>query len=212
MMSYMGLNMLNRVTGWGQNTLKDQPEVSLDGIVAVVTGPQTEGGKETVRGLALRGARVILASKTEAEDADLELPNVRKIKCDLASFASVREFCRQVEKEERKVDILINNAAAFNTKRELTEDGQELVFQVNHLSHFLLTNLLMDKLKASKAARIINVSSVAHWSASLLPTEALGLTKSCGGYLGGVSVFALSQLSNILFTLELSHKLKGLFF
>ena len=147
----------------------------------------------------------------EAAAKEIGFPNVRVKECDLASFASVREFCRQVEKEERKVDILINNAAAFNTKRELTEDGQELVFQVNHLSHFLLTNLLMDKLKASKAARIINVSSVAHWSASLLPTEALGLTKSCGGYLGGVSVFALSQLSNILFTLELSHKLKGLF-
>ena len=68
-----------------------------------------------------------------------------------------------MDREERKVDILINNATAFNTERELTEDGQELVFQVNHLSHFLLTNLLMDKLKASKAARIINVSSVGHW-------------------------------------------------
>ena len=211
-MSYMGLNMLNRITGWGQVTKNDLHEVSLDGIVAVVTGPHTEGGKETVRGLALRGARVILASKTEAEGVDLELPNVRKIKCDLASFASVREFCRLVDREEEKVDILINNATVFSTKRKLTEDGQELVFQVNHLSHFLLTNLLMDKLKASKAARIINVSSVAHWSASLLPTEALSLTKSSGGYLGGVSIFALSQLSNILFTLELSQKLKGLFF
>ena len=85
------------------------------------------------------------------------------MKCDLASFASVREFCKQVDKEEKKVDILVNNAAAFSTTRVITEDGEEMVFQVNHLSHFLLTNLLMDKMKASKAARIINVSSVGHW-------------------------------------------------
>ena len=100
-----------------------------------------------------------------AEEAanDIGLPNLKVKKCDLASFASVREFCKQVEREEKKVDILINNAAAFDTKRVLTEDGQETVFQVNHLSHFLLTNLLLDKMKAAKAARIINVSSLGHW-------------------------------------------------
>ena len=94
---------------------------------------------------------------------DIGLPNIKVMKCDLASFASVREFCKQVDKEEKKVDILVNNAAAFSTTRVITEDGQEMVFQVNHLSHFLLTNLLMDKMKAAKAARIINVSSLGHW-------------------------------------------------
>ena len=84
-------------------------------------------------------------------------------KCDLASFASVREFCRQINKEERRVDILINNAGMVTMERSLTEDGQEMQFQTNHLSHFLLTNLLLDKLKASKrGGRIINVSSVGH--------------------------------------------------
>ena len=147
----------------------------------------------------------------EAAAKEIGFPNVRVKECDLASFASVREFCRQVEKEERKVDILINNAAAFNTKRELTEDGQELVFQVNHLSHFLLTNLLMDKLKASKAARIINVSSVGHWPVILIPFNDLTFSRCFFtiGYLGGMFVYALSKLANILFTLELSKRLKG---
>ena len=101
--------------------------------------------------------------RAKAAADDIGLPNIKVKKCDLASFASVREFCRQINREERKIDILINNAGMFSTERTLTEDGQETVFQVNHLGHFLLTNLLLDKLKASKAARIINVSSVGHW-------------------------------------------------
>ena len=143
------------------------PDVDLTGSVAVVTGSDTMTGQHTVRGLAERGARVIVAStnleQAEAAAEDISDQNIRVIKCDLSSFASVRKFCRQVVEEEEKVDILINYAETFSTERVLTEDGQETVFQVTHLSLFLLTNLLMDKLKASEAARIINVSSVAHW-------------------------------------------------
>ena len=120
-------------------------------------------GQHTVRGLAERGARVIMASTNLEQAEDISDQNIRVIKCDLSSFASVRKFCRQVVEEEEKVDILINYAESFSTERVLTEDGQETMFQVNHLSLFLLTNLLMDKLKASEAARIINVSSVTHW-------------------------------------------------
>lgn len=98
--------------------------------------------------------------------------NVKVKKCDLASFASVREFCRQINKEERKVDILINNAGMVTMERQLTEDGQEMQFQSNHLGHFLLTNLLLDKLKASKrGGRIINVSSVGHRYSSCFITQ-----------------------------------------
>merc|ERR1719382_1300595 len=89
---------------------------------------------------------------------------VRVKKGDLASFASVRKFCEEINKEERKVDILINNAGMVTMSKQLTEDGQELQFQSNHLGHFLLTNLLLDKLHAAKdGARIVNVSSIAHW-------------------------------------------------
>ena len=166
-MSYFGLaDMLDNVVRRLQGPRTDLvlPEVDLTGRVAVLTGASTVTGQEMVRALARRGAKVIVAArnvedvKATAEDIDL-----RVVKCDLASFTSVREFCRQVEEEEEKVDILINNAVTFSTERVLTEDGQDTVFQVNHLSRFLLTNLLLDKLKASKAARIINVSNVPCW-------------------------------------------------
>ena len=168
-MSYFGLaDMLDNVVRRLQGPRTDLvlPEVDLTGSVAVLTGASTVTGQEMVRALARRGARVIVAARNvedvKAAAEDIDLQNIQVIKCDLASFRSVREFCRQVEEEE-KVDILINNAETFSTERVLTEDGQDTVFQVNHLSRFLLTNLLLDKLKASKAARIINVSNVPCW-------------------------------------------------
>ena len=144
------------------------PDVDLTGKVAIVTGANTGIGKETARGLVERGATVILAcrnvKKGEAAAKEIGGRATRVKELNLASFASVREFCKQINKEEKKVDILINNAGMFTMNRELTEDGQEMQFQSNHLGHFLLTNLLLDKMKAAKAgARIINVSSVAHW-------------------------------------------------
>ena len=144
-----------------------------------------------------------------AEEAanDIGLPNLKVKKCDLASFASVREFCKQVEREEKKVDILINNAGMFSQSRSLTEDGQEACFQVNHLGHFLLTNLLLDKLKAAKAARIINVSSTGHWAVLRFPFDDPTFSKSW--FYNGMSVYAITKLANILFTLELSKRLKG---
>ena len=143
------------------------PNESLKGKVCIVTGANTGIGKETARGLADRGATVILACRSveRGQDAAREIGGfVRVKKCDLASFASVRKFCEEINKEERKVDILINNAGMVTMSRQLTEDGQEMTFQSNHLGHFLLTNLLLGKLQAAKdGARIVNVSSSAHW-------------------------------------------------
>jgi len=208
---------LEGLRNWMQNRDDDfeLPKVDLTGTVAIVTGANRGIGKETAKGLAKMGAKVIIACRnvTKAQEAirEIGLSNIRVIKCDLASFASVRQFCKQVDREEKKVDILINNAAAFNTERVLTEDGQEMVFQVNHLSHFLMTNLLMDKLKASRGARIINVSAVGHWYVSLIPFDDLTFTRGffAVGYVGGMFVYALSKLSNILFTVELAKRLKG---
>ena len=143
------------------------PLVDLAGSVAIVTGSNTGIGKETVRGLVVRGATVIMACRDlqKARQAAQEIgaENIKVRKCDLASFASVRQFCQQIQEEEQKIDILVNNAGVFSMERSLTEDNQDLQFQVNHFGHFLLTNLLIDKLKAAKAGRIINVSSIAHW-------------------------------------------------
>ena len=177
-----------------------------------MTGCNRGIGKETVRGLAKRGAKVIMACRNleaaEAAADEIGLPNIKVKKCDLASFASVREFCRQIVREEKKVDILINNAGMFSQSRSLTEDGQEACFQVNHLGHFLLTNLLLDKLKAAKAARIINVSSVGHWAVLRFPFDDPTFAKSW--FYNGMSVYAITKLANILFTRELAKRLKGL--
>lgn len=205
--------MLEGLRNWSQGRQSDWElsKVDLTGKVAVVTGSNTGIGKETVRGLAERGAKVIMAcrniEKAESAAKDIGLPNIRVKQCDLASFASIREFSRQICREEKKIDILINNAGMFSTERTLTEDGQESVFQVNHLGHFLLTNLLLDKLKASSAARIVNVSSVGHWAVVRFPFDDPTFSKSW--FYNGMSVYAITKLANILFTLELSKRLKG---
>jgi len=189
------------------------PNVDLTGCVAIVTGSNTGIGKETARGLAVRGAKVILACRNveKAEEAAKDIApgsiNVKVKKCDLSSFASVREFCRQINKEERRVDFIINNAGVFVFQRTLTEDGQELQFQTNHLGHFLLTNLLMDKLKASKkGARIINVASVAHRVVFSFPWSDVTMADS---WYNGAHVYGVTKLSNVWFTTELARRLKG---
>jgi len=188
------------------------PEVDLTGCVAIVTGSNTGIGKETARGLVVRGAKVILACRNveKAEEAARDIApgsnNVKVKKCDLSSFASVREFCRQINKEERRIDFLINNAGVALFQRTLTEDGQELQFQTNHLGHFLLTNLLLDKLKASKrGGRIINVSSVAHRVVFSFPWSDLTMANS---WYNGAHVYGVTKLANVWFTTELARRLK----
>ena len=117
-------------------------QINLSGCVAIVTGANTGIGKETARGLHDRGAKVIMACRNieKAEEAAKDIApgsiNLKIKKCDLSSFASVREFCRQIVKEEKKVDILINNAGMVTYERQLTEDGQEMQFQVKSKMFF----------------------------------------------------------------------------
>merc|ERR1719445_223247 len=185
------------------------PSESLQGKVCIVTGANTGIGKETARGLADRGAAVILACRSveRGQEAAREIGGlVRVKKCDLASFASVRKFCEEINKEEKKVDILINNAGMVTMSRQLTEDGQEMQFQSNHLGHFLLTNLLLDKLKAAKeGARIVNVSSVAHWMVLKFPWDDLTWSKS---WYNGWSVYSVTKVANVLFTRHLDQLLR----
>ncbi|CAM1305826.1 Uncharacterised protein g4183 [Pycnogonum litorale] len=185
----------------------------LDGKVAIVTGANTGIGKETARNLLRRGAKVILACRdvrrAEMAAADLRVASdgngsavVKKL--DLASFQSVRDFCKDVLDAEKEIHLLINNAGVALCPELKTEDGNEMQFGVNHLGHFLLTHLLLDRLKESAPARIVTVASRAHEKGKIN----FGNLNLKGEYDYG-EAYCQSKLANVLFTRELNKRLKG---
>jgi len=147
--------------------------VRLDGKVVVITGANTGIGKETARELSRRGTEIVLAcrdvqkAETAAQEITSETKNkVTTLKLDLASLTSVRNAANQLIVQQPKIHILINNAGVMVCPKWQTEDGFEMQFGVNHLGHFLWTLLLLDNIKQSTPARIINLSSVLHSSES----------------------------------------------
>lgn len=184
----------------------------IDGKVAIVTGCNTGIGKETALELARRGGRIYMACRdaTRCEAARLEIiertgnQNVFNRTLDLASLSSVRQFAERFKGEERRLDILINNAGIMATPRKLTVDGFEQQLAVNHLGHFLLTNLLLERLKQSAPSRIITVSSAAHIFGRINKND-LNSEKHYSKFFGA---YAQSKLANILFTRKLSELLK----
>lgn len=183
----------------------------LDGKVVIITGCNTGIGKETALEIAKRGAKVYMACRNydKCEAARKEIikisgnMNVFNRSLDLSSLQSVREFAENFLKEETRLDILINNAGIMATPRKLTPDGYEQQFAVNHLGHFLLTNLLLDLLKASAPSRIVIVSSLAYVIGNF-DKEDMNLEKSYSPY----KAYGRSKLANILFTRKLAHMLK----
>ncbi|XP_071453831.1 retinol dehydrogenase 13-like isoform X2 [Hetaerina americana] len=183
-----------------------------DGKVVIITGSNTGIGKETAREMARRGAKVIMAcrdgNKCEKTREEIVLETKNKYvycrSCDLSSQDSVRKFVERFNKEENRLDILINNAGVMRCPRSLTNEGIEMQLGVNHMGHFLLTNLLLDKLMESAPSRIINVSSVAH-KRGKINKEDLNSEKSYDA----AASYNQSKLANILFTRELAKKLEG---
>ena len=180
----------------------------LDGKTVIITGANTGIGKETALDLAKRGARVILACR-DLDKANTAANEIREAsgnsgilvkKLDLASKNSVREFADGIVKGETKLDILINNAGIMCCPCWKTEDGFDMQFGVNHLGHFLLTNLLIDLLKRSAPSRVVNVSSNAHRGE--IDLDDLNSEKSYSR----VGAYSNSKLANILFTRELSRR------
>ncbi|XP_037874094.1 retinol dehydrogenase 12 [Bombyx mori] len=145
-------------------------KAKLNGKIALVTGGNSGIGLETARDLAARGATVIIASRNE--DKALEAiedivnttgnDNIKYMNLDLAKFKNIRKFAENFNKTYKRLDILVNNAGCAGLKRKLSEDGIDLVMQINYFGPYLLTNLLLDKLIKSKPSRIVNVSSYAH--------------------------------------------------
>lgn len=183
----------------------------MDGKIVLITGSTDGIGKQTALELSRLGATVLLhgrnqerglnalyeiRSQTGHENNDLFI-------ADLSSLTQVRLLAHEVQRKYDRLDILINNAGVFMNKRVLTEDGFETTLAVNHLSHFLLTMLLLDILKKSAPSRIINVSSIAQRNANLEFDNLQGENR-----FGGYEAYALSKLANILFTNELAERLQ----
>ncbi|XP_046875704.1 retinol-DH_like_SDR_c domain-containing protein [Hypomesus transpacificus] len=187
--------------------------VKLHGRTVVITGANTGIGKETARDMANRGARVILACRdmTRAEMAAVEIrqstgnTNVVVRHLDLSSLLSVRRFAREFIASETRLDILINNAGVMMCPKSLTEDGCETQLAVNHLGHFLLTNLLLNMLRSSAPSRVVNVSSIAHQGGKI-HLDDINFEKT--PYDSLVS-YRQSKLANLLFSRELARRNQG---
>jgi NAD(P)-dependent dehydrogenase (short-subunit alcohol dehydrogenase family) len=184
----------------------------LHGKVCLVTGSSSGIGKATARGLASLGATVVLACRDAGRGEAARQEVVRESYnqdvsvglVDLASFESVRSFADDFRQKFSQLDVLVNNAGIYASKRVVTADGFEATFAINHLAHFLLTNLLLDLLKASAPSRIVNVSSEAHSGGHINFNDLQGERK----YSGWKS-YPQSKLANVLFTYELARRLEG---
>ena len=182
----------------------------LDGKLVVVTGANTGIGRETAKGLAARGARVVLAcrnvEKGQEVVAEIEKDggSAEVMMLDLQSFGSVRKFAATLAAKYPKLDILVNNAGVAFQPKQMTEDGQEQVMQVNHLSPFLLTNLLLDMLNAAGKARVINLSSLAHtWAKEGIQWDDLSWQQKP---FDSWKAYAQSKLANVFFTREIARR------
>jgi NAD(P)-dependent dehydrogenase (short-subunit alcohol dehydrogenase family) len=150
--------------------------------------------RDPARGEAAR-AEVVRRSGSE---------KVELLLCDFSSQKATRALADEVRRRVERLDILINNAGSVSPKRQVTEDGIEQTFAVNHLGYFLLTNLLLDLVVAGAPARIVNVSSIGHRQGTL-DFEDLGFER---GY-GIMKAYSRSKLANVLFTTELARRLDG---
>ena len=178
----------------------------------VITGASDGIGLEAASQLAAEGHHVVLVGRSPAkltaavERVRHESPDVpvESFVCDFASFAAVRELAEQLLASYPRIDVLVNNAGTVFDKRTVTEDGNEATFQVNHLSGFLLTELLLDRLVASAPARIVTTSSVGHYRGSM-DFDDLGFER---GY-QIMRAYSRSKLANVLYTRELAGRLEG---
>ena len=189
-------------------------DIKLPGKTVVITGANTGIGKETVRDLYGRGARVIIGSRTvsrgEAARSEIEAAagetggKIEIFQMDLESLASVKSFAEAVNGAVEKIDLLILNAGKMACPRSETQDGFESQLGTNHLGHFLLTDLLLDKVKAAAPSRIVVLSSAAH-EMGKMNFDDLQLKSGYSPW----KAYGQSKLANILFASELGRRLEG---
>jgi NAD(P)-dependent dehydrogenase (short-subunit alcohol dehydrogenase family) len=192
---------------WSESDIPDQ-----SGRVVVVTGANSGIGFEATRALAAKGARVVLACRDPERGSQAEQriraaapqAQVRFLSLDLGSLASIERFCQELTAAESKLDILCNNAGVMMPPLGRTADGFELQFGTNHLGHFALTGRLLDLLRRGENARVVSVSSLAHYWGRINFDD----LNSEKGY-SPTRAYGQSKLANLLFIRELARRLQA---
>ena len=192
-------------------------QAKLDGKTVIITGGNTGIGLETAVDLAKRNARVILACRSveRGERSAVEVrkrsgnDNVAFVQLDLASLDSVRKFTVKILEEEPRIDILINNAGMHSPYVSRTIDGFERHMCVNHLGPFLLTNLLLDRLKEAPSARIVNVSSILYKRCNEFDFNQMNSVDIRRVGKRNNIAYNQTKLANILFTRAFAKRLAG---
>jgi len=188
---------------WDKRNMPD-----LQGKIILVTGGNSGLGYESVKAFAEKGAQVILASRSAGRGEEARVSILRDVPegkievmtLDMADLASVKAFSQEFKKKHDRLDVLMNNAGIMTTPYFRTRDGFEGQMGTNHIGHFALTAHLMDLLKRTKGARVVNVSSNAH-KAGTMDFDNL-LFEEGKGY-SPMKAYGRSKLSNLLFTYEL---------
>ncbi|HEX4533165.1 MAG TPA: SDR family oxidoreductase [Rhizomicrobium sp.] len=183
----------------------------MQGKTVVITGATSGIGEVAADRLALKGARIVFVARDRSRGEET-LKHLNAIApgdhavhyADLSRLSEMKRVAGEIAAAEPKIDVLVNNAGALFNTRAVTEDGLESTFALNHMSYFVVTNLLLDKLKATPGARIVSTASDAH-KGNRLDFDDLQSAKSYTGF----SVYGRSKLMNILFTRELARRLAG---
>ena len=186
-------------------------ETTLKNKIVLITGATSGIGKETALGIAEMGATVVFTARDELKGektkkdliAATNNKNIHMLKCDLASFDSIRNCCKEFKSNYDKLHVLINNAGVWDFKRRESKDGIENIFATNYLAPFLMTNLLIDLLKKSSPSRIINVTSGMHYGT--INFDDIEFKQN----FSGAKAYRQSKLGLILFTRFLAKKLEG---